>query len=332
MYSLRFDMRAPSNGAPAAELYAAALEMCAWAESRGAAAAALCEHHMSPDGYLPSPLILASAIAARTERLQIRVTVFHLPLYNPIRLAEEMCVLDIISNGRIGYVGAVGYVPYEYAMHGVDFHRRGAIAEQNLPLLLKAVTGEAFEHEGRRIQVTPPPLMPGGPRIGWGGGSVAAARRAGKYGLDFVGQRADPALRQAYDQACAEHGRAPGAFHMSRHDEASVIFVAEDVDAAWAELGPYLMNDVLGYARWYEGETDTSSISFAQTAEDLRAENRSHRIITVEEAVDRVRDGQALRLHPLIGGLPPNIAWRYLETVADQVLPAARAPSAPGRS
>ena len=317
-------MRAPDNGAPASDLYAAALEMCAWAEGRGAVAAALCEHHMSPDGYLPTPLLLASAIAARTTRLRIQIAVFHLPLYNPIRLAEEMCVLDIISKGRVGYVGAVGYVPYEYAMHGVDFRRRGAIAEQNLPLLLKAVSGEAFEHEGRRIQVTPPPFTPGGPRIGWGGGSVAAARRAGKYGLDFLGQRSDPALQAAYEEACREHGRLPGNFSMSRHDETAVMFVAEDIDAAWAELGPYLMNDVLGYARWYEGDsTDTNSISFARTADELRAENRSHRIITVDEAVERIRAGEALRLHPLIGGLPPAIAWRYLQTVAEKVTPAA---------
>ena len=63
MYSIRFDMRAPENGAPAAELYAAALDMCAWAESRGAERVGLCEHHKSPDGYLPSPLIMAAAVA-----------------------------------------------------------------------------------------------------------------------------------------------------------------------------------------------------------------------------------------------------------------------------
>jgi alkanesulfonate monooxygenase SsuD/methylene tetrahydromethanopterin reductase-like flavin-dependent oxidoreductase (luciferase family) len=322
---MRFDMRAPNTGAPAADLYDAALEMCAWGETRGAVAAVLCEHHMSPDGYLPSPLILASAIAARTERLRMMIAVFHLPLYSPIRLAEDICVLDIISRGRISFIGAVGYVPYEYEMHGVDFHRRGAIAEQNLPVLLKAVTGEPFEYEGRRIQVTPAPFTPGGPRIGWGGGSVAAARRAGKYGMDFLGQRSDPALREAYDQAVREHGRQPGNFVMANADETGVVFVAEDVDAAWAELGPYLMHDVLSYAAWNEGNTDTSSISFTKTAEELRAENRSHRIISVAEAVEMVRAGNFLRLHPLIGGLPPAIAWRYLKTVVEKVMPAVGA-------
>ena len=66
MFSMRFDMRAPDTGAPAKELYAAALDMAEWGEQNGCVAATLCEHHSSDDGYLPSPLIMASAMAART--------------------------------------------------------------------------------------------------------------------------------------------------------------------------------------------------------------------------------------------------------------------------
>lgn len=322
MYTMRFDMRAPANGAPSAELYAAALEICSWTESRGALSAVVCEHHMSPDGYLPAPMMLATAMAARTQRLPIMVAIVQLPLYNPVRLAEEMCVLDIISRGRVGYVAGLGYLPAEYEMHGVDFHRRGAIAEEKLALLLKAVTGEPFEHEGRRIHVTPPPLTPGGPRISWGGGSLPAARRAGKYGLGFLAEKGDPALREAYEAACREHGHQPGLCMLPPEADAAVVFVADDLDAAWAELGPYLMNDVLAYGAWNAGKTGTHSVSFAQTAEALRAENRSHRILTVDEAVARVRGGAPLPLHPLIGGLPPTIAWKYLETIVERVLPA----------
>ena len=96
---LRFDMRAPAIGAPTVELYSAATEMCAWAEDHGALAAVLCEHHGSEDGYLPSPLILASAIAARTERLALSLILL-LPFYDAVRLAEDMAVLDIISKGQ----------------------------------------------------------------------------------------------------------------------------------------------------------------------------------------------------------------------------------------
>jgi hypothetical protein len=92
VFTLRFDMRAPALGAPTSALYAAAIQMCAWAEGRACLAAILCEHHGSEDGYLPAPLILASAIAARTERLARSLAVI-IPIYDPVRLAEEM-VLD----------------------------------------------------------------------------------------------------------------------------------------------------------------------------------------------------------------------------------------------
>jgi alkanesulfonate monooxygenase SsuD/methylene tetrahydromethanopterin reductase-like flavin-dependent oxidoreductase (luciferase family) len=65
VFTIRFDMRAPSFGAPPSELYEAAIDMCAWAETRGAIVAVLSEHHGAEDGHLPSPLVLASAIAAR---------------------------------------------------------------------------------------------------------------------------------------------------------------------------------------------------------------------------------------------------------------------------
>jgi len=321
MFTMRFDMRAPSTGAPRDELYAAALDMAAWAESRGCVTAIVCEHHTASDGYLPSPTVFASAMAARTTSLPITIAVVLLPLYDPVRLAEEMAVLDIISKGRVSYVGAIGYRPAEYEMYGVDYHRRGKIAEEKLEVLLRAKTGEAFEHEGRRIQVTPAPLTPGGPMMAWGGGSVAAARRAGRHGLGFFGQRGDRELGVAYEEAARAAGYEPGMCLLPPADAATTVFVADDVDRAWEELGPYLMHDVLSYAEWNEGNTDTASLSFVKTAEELRAENRSHRIFTVDEAVEYVRAGAPLGLHPLIGGLPPDLAWRYLETVVNEVMP-----------
>jgi hypothetical protein len=106
-------MRAPSWGAPAPDLYAAALEMCAWAEDRGCLACVLCEHHCAEDGYLPSPLVLASAIAARTQRLMMSLVII-LPFYDPVRLAEDMAVLDLVSKGRATYVFGIGYRAEEF--------------------------------------------------------------------------------------------------------------------------------------------------------------------------------------------------------------------------
>jgi alkanesulfonate monooxygenase SsuD/methylene tetrahydromethanopterin reductase-like flavin-dependent oxidoreductase (luciferase family) len=329
MFTMRFDMRTPETGAPTPDLYRAALDMAEWAETRGCLSVILCEHHASQDGYLPSPVVLASAIAARTTVLPITIAVVLLPLYDPVRLAEEMTVLDNLSRGRVSYVAAIGYRPVEYEMYGIDFHTRGRIAEEKLSTLLRAKTGEPFELNGRRIQVTPRPLTPGGPSLAWGGGSVAAARRAGRFGLGFLAQGGGTGLADAYEEAAREAGHEPGMCFVPPTDTATTVFVAEDVDRAWSELGEYLMNDVRGYAQWNRGDTTTANISFVETAAELRAENRTHRILTVDEAVELVREGMPLQLHPLVGGVPPEIAWPYLETVVDQVVPTtSRQPGA----
>jgi alkanesulfonate monooxygenase SsuD/methylene tetrahydromethanopterin reductase-like flavin-dependent oxidoreductase (luciferase family) len=319
---MRFDMRAPSTGAPADELYATALDMAAWAESRGCLSAVVCEHHASEDGYLPSPLLLASAMAARTTSLPITVAVVLLPLYDPVRLAEEMAVIDIISRGRVMYVAAIGYRPVEYEMYGVEFGRRGRIAEEKLAVLLRAKTGEPFELDGRRIHVTPPPYTPGGPMIAWGGGSAAAAKRAGRHGLGFFAEGGGPELAEVYEEAARAAGHEPGMCLVPPLDTATTVFVAHDVDQAWEDLGPYLMHDVRAYAAWNVGKTQVASISSASSAEELRKDDRTHRILSVDQAIESVRAGNPLQLHPLIGGLPPEIAWRYLQIVADDVLPA----------
>lgn len=186
MYTLRFDMRDPEWAAAPTDLYAAAPEMSAWAEEHGGLAAVLCEHHGSEDGYLPSPFLLASAVAARTQRLALSLILI-LPFYETVRLAEDMAVLDIISNGRASYILALGYRPEEFEHFGVPIKKRGRVCDEKLALLRRLLAGETVIEDGRRITVTPRPLTPGGPGLMWGGGTLAAARRAGRYGLGMLG-------------------------------------------------------------------------------------------------------------------------------------------------
>ena len=103
----------------------------------------------------------------------------------------------------------------------------------------------------------------------------------------------------------------------------STIFVADDVDRAWDELGSYLLHDATTYAAW-NPQGNTASLSYGKTVDELRAENGAHRVWTVDEAVDWVRQNGYLGLHPLCGGVPPEIAWPYLRRVTDEVVPAAR--------
>lgn len=321
MFLMRFDMRAPEFGASTTELYSTAIEMAEYAESRGAIAAAVCEHHTQPDGYLPSPMTLATAMAARTSTLAITTAAVILPLYDPVRLAEDMVVLDIISGGRVAYIVAIGYRPEEFEHLGRDFGRRGKLVEEQLEVLLRAKTGEPFEHDGRRIHVTPAPVTPGGPMVMWGGGSPVAAKRAGRFGLSFMAQGGGAELEQVYLDACAEAGNEPGMCMIPDVDSSTSTFVAHDVDEAWSELGPHLLHDAQAYAAINPGNAHTASLSFASTVDELRAENRSHRILSVDEAVETIRSGVPLAMQPLSGGLHPELAWKYLKVVTDDVMP-----------
>jgi alkanesulfonate monooxygenase SsuD/methylene tetrahydromethanopterin reductase-like flavin-dependent oxidoreductase (luciferase family) len=328
MFTLRFDMRSPAFGAPTSALYSSAAEMSAWAENHGCLAAVLCEHHGSEDGYLPSPIVLASALAARTERLLLSLVVI-LPFYDPVRLAEDLAVLDIISNGRVSVIFGIGYRPEEYEHFGLDIHRRGRSADEKLDMVRKLLSGEPVVHEGRRIVVTPSPPTPGGPTLMWGGASLAAARRAGRYGLGLLANGGEPGMREAYEAAAMEHGRQPGPVLLPDRDTPTVVFVAENVDRAWDEIGEHLLHDARMYAEWNPDNVTSAGISPANDVAELRATSKSHRIISVAEAVERVAAGEMLNLSPLCGGLPPDVAWPYLERVGEVVLPeAARASGA----
>jgi alkanesulfonate monooxygenase SsuD/methylene tetrahydromethanopterin reductase-like flavin-dependent oxidoreductase (luciferase family) len=322
VFTLRFDMRAPTWGAPPAALYAAVPEMCVWAEEHGGIAAVFCEHHGSEDGYLPSPFLLASAAAARTERLALSLILI-LPFYETVRLAEDMAVLDILSSGRASYILALGYRPEEFEHFGLRLKDRGRLADEKLALIRRLLAGETVIQDGRRITVTPRPLTSGGPGLMWGGGSLAAARRAGRYGLGMLGNANVPGMREAYEAACHEHGHTPGPTMFPSRDTPSVVFVADDVDQAWKEIGEHMLHDARTYAAWNPGDETTAGFSHVNTVDELRAASASHVIISVPEAISWVRTGQVLNLSPLCGGLPPEIAWPYLKRVGDVVVPEA---------
>ena len=104
---------------------------------------------------------------------------------------------------------------------------------------------------------------------------------------------------------------------------ATAIFVADDVDRAWDELGSFLLHDAMTAAAYRPGETSVASISTATSVDELRADS-SYRVIRGEEATELVRAGTILPLLPLCGGLPPEVAWGYLERAAEAVVRAGK--------
>jgi alkanesulfonate monooxygenase SsuD/methylene tetrahydromethanopterin reductase-like flavin-dependent oxidoreductase (luciferase family) len=317
---MRFDMRAPATGAPIADLYRCALEMAEWGEGRGCAYLFVSEHHASPDGYLPAPLILASALAARTRTTPIQVAALLVPLHDPVDLAEQMAVLDIVSQGRVSYVCAVGYRSDEYAMFGHEMKERGRRMELCLDTIRRAWSGESFDFEGRVVTLTPQPTTPGGPLLLMGGGSRVVVRRAAKFGMGMIAEGGDSDLSEIYHAACDEFGTTPGPFFNPPRDLPTSIFVADDIDEGWDELGSYLLHDARMYGEW-SGEVERASGSRQQSVEDLRTEEGNYRVLSVEQAVERAKAG-ILLLQPLCGGLPPELAWKYLRRVTDEVVPS----------
>jgi alkanesulfonate monooxygenase SsuD/methylene tetrahydromethanopterin reductase-like flavin-dependent oxidoreductase (luciferase family) len=312
-------MRAPAWAGPAADLYAAAIDMCAWAETRGAVLAVLSEHHGADDGHLPVPLTLASAIAARTSNLAILLAAVPIPLWDVVRLAEEMSVLDLISRGRVSYAFGVGHRRQEYDHFGVDMTTRGRVADEMLAVLGPLVRGEVVEYRGREVRMTPPCASPNGPMMLIAGGSRAAAARAGRHGLGFISQTAAPGLREYYEQQCRAHGFAPGIIQFPQPDSPTAVFVADDVEQAWDELGPHLLHDAQTAASYRPHDDSVASITRADSVAALREGDGPYRIFTSGEAVDYVRGGRLLPLAPLCGGVTPQVAWPYLERAAAAV-------------
>jgi alkanesulfonate monooxygenase SsuD/methylene tetrahydromethanopterin reductase-like flavin-dependent oxidoreductase (luciferase family) len=319
MFTLRFDMRSPHWAARASDLYTAAIDMCEWAETRGAVLAVLSEHHGADDGHLPAPLTLASAIAARTRTLAILLAAVPIPLWDPVRLAEEICVLDLISKGRVSYAFGVGHRSQEYDHFGVDMAGRGRVADEFLAVLGPLVRGEPVEYRGRTVQVTPRCGSPDGPMMLIAGGSKAAARRAGTFGLGFISQTDSPGLKEFYDDQCLAHGHEPGIIQFPVPGLPTTVFVADNVDAAWDVLGPHLLHDATMAASYRPGDNSVASITRADSVDALREDGGPYRIFTPDEAAEYVRNGRLLPLHPLCGGIAPEVAWPYLERAAAAV-------------
>src|SRR5579864_9052810 len=187
LFGIRFDLRNPAfAGVPDVERYAAAIDMCEWADRLGFVSCILSEHHGADDGYLPSPLPLAAAIASRTRTIRINVAALVASFHDPLRLAEDIAIVDLISKGRVDIVVTNGYVASEFAMFDRPLSGRVARTTEVVRTLRDAWTGEPFEFRGRTVRITPRPAQSGGPPIAMGGSTEAAARRAARLGDGFL--------------------------------------------------------------------------------------------------------------------------------------------------
>jgi len=319
MLGLRYDLRAPAFAdVTHGELYAACLEQCAWADQRGFDVAALSEHHGVDDGFMSAPVTLAAAIGACTKRMQISIAAILVPLHDPIRLAEQLAVAQLVSGGRVSVVAGLGYRPEEFAMAGVDRRQRGKLLEEYVGVLRQAWTGEPFEWRGREVRVTPAPSSP--PMVLIGGSTEKAARRAARLHAGFFPAVQDPELQRIYDEACAAEGFSG---FVAMPGGPGFVHVTEDPDRDWARIAPHALYDAQTYDAWQTPGQRSQVQTSARTADELRRSG-IYRVVTPDECVALAQEFGRVLLHPLMGGLPPALGWASLELFEQKVLPRLR--------
>jgi len=322
-FVISFDMRAPDFGAPAEELYRAALDMAEWADELGFNAISLGEHHASDDGYLPSPLPMISAIAARTKRAKLRPNALIVPFYDPVKLAEDLSVIQLLSEGRLQVVIGAGYRPYEFQMFGTRREDRKDRYVEVFEVLRAAWKGEEFEYKGRKVLIRPQPVTP--PPLLLGGARPAIARRAARIADGFY-----PPAGESWDVYRAERlklGKSdPGeTFHTLGP---IYTYVTDDVEAAWEKVLPHAVHCVQSYADWTVEAYGRPVGPFADGVDPTALrESGAYRVLTPDGAIDlieKMEDCSTFILFPLLGGLDPAFAWKGLRMFEKDVWPHVR--------
>jgi alkanesulfonate monooxygenase SsuD/methylene tetrahydromethanopterin reductase-like flavin-dependent oxidoreductase (luciferase family) len=265
--------------------------------------------------------VFAAALAGRTKKARITISALLATLYDPVKLAEDLAVLDLASRGRVATTLGMGYRAEEYASFGKDFAERGKLLDDCIDVLLKAWSGEPFQWRGRTVRVTPRPYTQPHPPIQAGGQSLAGARRAARFGLPYQPASNDAAMLALYQSECARLGKKPVVLPPGRGE---TIWIARDPERAWRELGPYLLYEATTYASWQPASQQSSAVhSRAKSLDELRAEGK-YLVLTPEECVARAKQQgpfASFILYPLCGGTPPELGWESVKLLCEEVLP-----------
>src|SRR3954466_9090289 len=135
--------------APLQQLYEERLQLLEAAEAAGFYAYHLAEHHATPLGMASSPGLFLAAAAQRTRRIRLGPLVYLLPMYNPLRLIDEICMLDQLSGGRLELGVGRGVSPYELGYYGVDPATGPERFAEAFEVILKGLTEKRLNHEGK---------------------------------------------------------------------------------------------------------------------------------------------------------------------------------------
>jgi alkanesulfonate monooxygenase SsuD/methylene tetrahydromethanopterin reductase-like flavin-dependent oxidoreductase (luciferase family) len=319
---INFELRHPAEfGRTGPEVYAAALDMIAWADERGFARVQFGEHHQAPDGYISGPFVFAAAVGGRTRSIRVRVSTALAPLYHPIRLAEEIAVADLCLGGRLDVGLAVGYVEDDFDAFGADFRARGRAMEELVPFLRRAWTGEPVTYRGRTVRVTPRPAQDP-MRIFLGGSARASIDRAARLADGYFPPM--PQFWQYYRKACARHGR-PDPGDLPARGPIFLWVTTGDKRAAWERLAPHVRHQINTYGAWTSAAYVDPFGPFVPTRDiESLSQGGAYRVVDPDEALaiaEELGPAGELHLNPMLSGIAPADAWEMLDVLDRHVLP-----------
>lgn len=303
---IRFGIMPCTQAAPGEDVGAVfdrVVEQAEHAERYGFEACLFSEHHQQPDGYFPSPLIVAAAVAARTERIKVGSAVILLPLYNAVRVAEDAALIDVFSKGRLILGVGMGYEPLDFKPFGVSLRQRRGRLEEGIEVIIKAWTESRFSYHGRYYQledvtITPKPVQKPRPPIWIGGLSEAAVERAARFGDAWISTFASPlplvaGAAAAYRKAAAERGRKARVVLLRE------LWIASSFEEALAQYEPGALSTHRLYFRLgrYRGDP---SLAHVQDPGDLTLMDIAKDRFILGSPVDCIREIE--RYHQQTGG------------------------------
>jgi len=253
------------------------LEINCAAEAAGFDSVWLAEHSGSRYGEIASPQVMAAAIAARTSRIRIGTAVSVLPLHQPLRLANDFAMIDVLSNGRLDYGIGRGYNADEYASFGVSIEESRGRFEEALEIIRRAWTAETFSYEGTYytippVQSVPNPIQQPHPPLYIAASSPATVEWAGEHLVRMLSASGSPANVRAKWDAYRQAGLAAGHAREAVDDALAHswvvkhIHVAEDDETAVREAGPRFIwyFNLLANRRMFDGPDNTPPLEWWQ--------------------------------------------------------------------
>jgi alkanesulfonate monooxygenase SsuD/methylene tetrahydromethanopterin reductase-like flavin-dependent oxidoreductase (luciferase family) len=229
------------------------------------------EHHFTPLGMAPSPSVFLSAIAQRTTRLRFGPFVYALPVHHPLRVVEEICMLDHMSGGRLEIGFGRGSVPFEVAYYGQNAQERQQIYAERLDLVLKAFTVATLNWNGRydqfqNVPMEMAPFQKPHPPLWYGAHSPESAERAARKGLNMVTNDMPAQARAMVARYREVWSATQGAAHQPKMGIVRFILVA-DSDAEALQIARR------AYLRWRASFVYLSELNGAQMQSPLRVDS-----------------------------------------------------------